>query len=193
MNEDIFKNQEKLNVKIRMAKPEDWKELRDFRLEIINNDGKKMGVQDDEIPEIKNRTDQDWKNIFLEKENQFTVVLVSTDSKIIGIGRADRWEKAWYLGYLFVRKEFRGIGLSSKITAARLNEIRSRGGKEVWTFIKEGNTESLRNARSFGFEKDNTFLPEESQGLDKDICKMILINVNDPKVVKKIDEVLNER
>ena len=73
-----------------------------------------------QIREIKRRTDEQWKDILFGKD-KFSVLALG-DSRVVGMGRAEKKKEIWYLYNLGVKNEFRGAGIGSKISAIRLNE-----------------------------------------------------------------------
>jgi len=182
--------QERLHIEARIARPDDWEKLRDFRLAMLDTEGQKIGVSDKEAQKIKGRTDQEWQNVFREGEDRFSVLVLSS-SDVVGIGRAINQKEIWWLFNLGVKMEFRGIGIGSRITAMRLNEIQARGGKEVWIYVQDTNTESIKNAESFGFRIVDTVSEKLSRIWNKGLRRMKLEDVNAPKVVARINEVLD--
>lgn len=176
---------EKLDVEIRIAVPEEWKGLKDLRLNILNKEsGNSYVATFRQIREIKKRTDKQWKDILFGKD-KFSVIALK-DSEIVGMGRAEKNKEIWYLYNLGVKNELRRARIGAKLTAIQLNEIKMRGGKELRIFVSKRNVPSLKNAESFGFRRDNTFL-----GRLKNL--MIIDDLNNPVTTKRIEEVLKER
>lgn len=188
---------ERLHIgKPRIAGSEDWEKLRDFRLAALDSeDRRKLATSKRDLLSVKGRTEQQWKDVFRDGKGEDGVdrftVFIPSDTEIAGMGRAENREGIWELYNLYVEKKFRGIGISSEITAVRLNEIRVRGGKLVKTHIKEGNTESLGNAQSFGFKRVATTVGKLQEIWNRGFYRMVLEDVNAPEVVKRINEVLN--
>ncbi|MFA6585538.1 MAG: GNAT family N-acetyltransferase [Candidatus Paceibacterota bacterium] len=175
---------EKTKVEVRLALPEEWKELRDFRLDLLNEESDNSYVATPrQIREIKKRTDEQWKDILFGKD-RFSVA--ARNSKVVGMGRAEKKEGIWYLYNLGVKKELKRKGIGSSVTAVRLKEIEIRGGKEVHIFINKKNEPSLKNAESFGFKRDNTLLGR-LKGL------MIIDDIDNPITAKRIKEVLERK
>jgi len=176
---------EKLNVETRIAVPEEWEKLRDFRLNLLDDEsGNSYVANSRQVREIKQRTDEQWKDILFGKD-KFSVLALK-DSEVVGMGRTEKKKGIWHLYNLGVKNEFRRARIGAKLTAIRLNEIKMRGGKEVHTFISKRNVPSLKNAESFGFKRVKTLL-----GWLKNL--MILDDVNNPITTKRIEEILNER
>ncbi len=182
----LEKNQnEKLDIETRIAIPKEWKKLRDFRLNLLDDEsGNSYVATSRQIREIKKRTDEQWKDILFGKD-KFSVIALK-DSEVVGMGRAEKYKGIWHLFNLGVKDEFRRARIGAKLTAIRLNEIKIRGGKEVYIFVSKRNVPSLKNAESFGFRRDNTFWGRVRN-------RMILDDVNNPITTKRIEEVLNEK
>ena len=177
-------SRKKLDVEIRMAIPEEWKELKNFRLNLLNNErGNSYVATPRQVREIKRRTDEQWKDILFGKD-RFSVLALN-DSGVVGMGRAEKKKDVWYLYNLGVKKELRGARIGAKLTAIQLNEIKVRGGKELRIFVSKRNVPSLKNAESFGFRRDNTLW-------GKLINLMILDDINNPITTRRIEEVLNK-
>ena len=185
---------ERLHIKApRKATPADLDRLIKFRLAALEGkDRKNMTTSEREYKRIKNRTHEEWANIFADNEERFTI-LVENDSDIIGAGRAEIRERIWELYNLSVEEGFRRLGIGKQITATRLNEIRIRGGKEVKTHIREGNDPSLGNVGFFGFKRIDSLLGRLQEKLDMGFGEVRLADVNDPEVIRKISEVLDEK
>jgi len=188
MNEDPFKKQEQLAVRIEIATPEDWEAYKEIRLlAITGKDANMFEVSQDPQKlesEIK-RIDQEWKDL-LDKNDSF-VVLAWRDSQVIGMGVVSKKEKYWSLGGGYVREGFREENNGKKIFAKRLQVIRGMGGIKARTGMDKGNSRSIGIATFFGFKQTTEDLDEE------DDFEMELKNVNDPEVIKKIKEVLGEK
>ncbi len=175
----------KLYVEVKIALPEEWKELRDFRLNLLNNEGGNRHVASPrQIREIKERTEEEWKDILFGKD-KFSVIALR-GSEVVGMGRAEKIKGIWHLFNLGVKSEFRRARIGARLTAIRLIEIKTRGGKEVRIFINKKNAPSLKNAESFGFKRDNTLWGKLKN-------RMILDDVNNPITTNRIEEVLKEK
>ncbi|MFA5750938.1 MAG: GNAT family N-acetyltransferase [Candidatus Paceibacterota bacterium] len=190
----------KLDVKVRLARPEEWQKLRDFRFKIFDEDTEGNIASPRGIRKMKQRTDEEWKDAFFGKDILTYEALVG--SEIVCIGRIKKEKEIWYLFNLGTLKEFRGRHIAAKLTATRLNEIKVWGGKEVRAIIKKGrlikketkegtivvkkgNFESQENAKSFGFKRVNTLY-----GYLRNL--MVLDDVNNPITTKRIEEILKE-
>jgi len=113
----------------RKATPKDLEKLIAFRLAAYESEDRgKIVSSQEEYLRVKNRTHQEWEDIFLESENRFAM-LVSNGSEVVGMARAEFSKDVWELYNLFVKKGFRGIGISSIITVMLLKEIQARGGR----------------------------------------------------------------
>ena len=185
-------NLEKNKESIRIATEKDWQAYRDLTIEAIDSpDSEMLGFipgdkkSESEKQREKAKTERQWKKI-LEKRDDMFVLLSWSGSKIAGFNAAIRKRNNnWYIHSGYVSPEFRG-GLGKRMFAARLNEIRNRGGIKVWFDVKSNNGKTVTIAETFGFEEvfdEGSFFPKE--------FRMELKNVNALEVIKKINEVLN--
>ena len=175
---------EKLAVSVRLAtsSPEDLEAFKELRhLALTGKDSEMFGMSShpEQVEEERNRTDLELS------ENKF-IVLSFESSRAIGIGIARKREKEddWWMGAGYIREDCRGRGIGKKMFAKRLQEIINRGGRKVTLAVKAVNAKSIHIAESFGFKKVD-------EGASDEGFYMQLENVNNPEVVKKINEVLN--
>jgi len=161
MTKDFQKN---LDVKIKLATPEDWQKCRDLRLEAITGEDREMfGLTPEEETIEKNKSEQEWR----AESNSDTMfsVLAWNDAEAIGLARAKQEEeKVWRIRNGYVKPEFRKMGIGQKMFALRLGEIKRRGATKVRTGIKPDNVASLHVAEKFGFKKvsqDENFITME--------------------------------
>lgn len=205
MTEDPFKNkqqkQEKLAIEIKIAGPDDWEKCKKLRDEAISGEDAEMfGFVPGEEESIKESTkekgkkEKDWRKD-LSKKDSF-IVLAQNDSEPIGIARASqKTEDSWHMGWVYVKDNFRSLGVGKRMIVERLNEIRKRGGSKVTVFIK--NEISLHNCESLGFKKvdvESTQFPKATKEKALRLGFYILeIDLTDSEVIKKIDDVLNAR
>jgi ribosomal protein S18 acetylase RimI-like enzyme len=171
MSENPFKNKplqpqspdvsdnsfEKKEIKIRSANPEDWKELRDLRLNAIIEYPEMFAATTKSTEEEKQKKEVDWrKNIYGIKG---FIILSFVDGEVAGMARAlKKTSEWWHIGWMYVKKDFQGEGLGKKMIAERLKEIQKRGGSYVTVLIKADNAKSIHNCESFGFKKVNIML-----------------------------------
>lgn len=193
MNENLTLNssQEKPAVELRLAGPEDWRVCKELRLlQHSGNDAGMFGVtpenRNQRISKIEIKNEEEWKKE-LSDENIF-IVLPWVGSEVAGIGSAKKREieKDWYIFSGYVKENFRSMGIGKKMFAARLEEIRKRGGVKVMLSVKAVNATSIQIAEFFGFKK-------REEGSSSEGFYMELKDVNNSEVIKKIEEVLNER
>lgn len=174
-------NQEKLDVKIEIATPEDWQACKELRLlSVTGPDAKMFGLTPENLQEEKNKSEEEWRKES-SSDNMFSV-LARSGSNVVGLGRARKVDEIWRIRNGYVKPEFRNQGISHKMFAIRLHEIQKRGGTKVVTGIRIDNATSLHIAEKFGFKRTGT---------DNDWYLMEL-DFNDPGVIRKINEVLNE-
>ncbi len=188
--ENPFKTKEQLNIKIKVASPEDWQKYKELKLETIyGKDNYMFGVTPNNMwgRAIKEEAkfEKEWKEI-VDHKDAFGVLSLNGDTPV-GIGLAEKREKEgdWLMYSGYVKEDFRGKGIGKKMFATRLNEIRlNREGTKIIMVVKANNDKSIKLAESFGFKR-------QEEGSNDEGFYMVLENVNSPEVIKRINEVLN--
>jgi ribosomal protein S18 acetylase RimI-like enzyme len=162
MNEDLFKSipnkQENLSVETRIARPEDWKDLKQIRLEAIN--GKDTGAFGSGLKEYDlNKSDEDWQSDLSEENKNNFFVLSWYDSEIASMGRATFHDEddAWWINSVYVRKPFRGKIFPKKTFGEFLKEIKKRGGSKIMIGVKPSNEMPIELYKKLGFKMAQNF------------------------------------
>ncbi len=191
--------QEKLDVRIEVAKLDDWEAYKKLRLMgISGSDSATFGItEEDKIKRIKEetlRTEKEWK-ADLSREDMF-VLLAWNGSIPTGLVRAERkTNEWWHMGWLYVPDEFKRKGIGRKIMAAELNKIIKENGIKASGFIKDDNEKSINNLESLGGKKVDSNLTgysKETKKRGRELGFSVYeVDLTDPEVVKKINEVLN--
>jgi ribosomal protein S18 acetylase RimI-like enzyme len=183
--ENINPSQEKLNVKIEIARPEDWEAYKKLRLlAVTGQDTDMFGVTPEEAEQEKTRSDREWQ-VDLSRDDMY--ILFSTKgSEAIGMARIKKTgeDNVWSISSIYVKPESRG-GVGRKLYAASLSEIKKRGGIKVEVGINVVNSKSIGLAESFGFKN---VMFSDSKGRKWNELDLDLTN---PEVIKKISDVLN--
>ncbi len=133
MDQNPFENktgQEKLNLKIEKAKPEDWQVCKNLFLEALKSEDAEMLAATPSKVAKEEGKGQEWWEYNLDSEYRF-VLLLKNRSQAVGINFAEKKDKGiWYIHSSYIKPDFRG-GAGKKLFAARLEEIANRGGEEV--------------------------------------------------------------
>ncbi len=199
MNENIFKNQqakqERLLVKVELAKPENWKECKELRLLELTDDTAEMFAagpkHPEKLEEEQKRGEKEWREDLSPENKSMFFVLSWHNSNAVGLGRAiQKTEGIWHMGWAYTKKEFRKKGFGTKNSARRLKEIIERQGKKVTIAVKATNKESISIAKNFGFESDDK-IPTKLQKVFKYRGYYMELDLTNPEVIKKINDVLN--
>ena len=186
--QDSTKNQnEKLDLRIELAQPDDWEECKKIRLASLS--GEEAGMLTENLPKIlkheMERGEKEWRE---EISGVDTFVVISRNGlEVIGIGRARKMEKegenVWRLYNGYVLPEFQGKHIGRKIFGLRLKEVASRGGEKITTNVRVGNSKSLNIMNYFGCKKID-------QDADWDLMEL---DLTDPGLIQKINLALDER
>ncbi|MEI7764958.1 MAG: GNAT family N-acetyltransferase [bacterium] len=191
--DDTLNSFENLDIKIELATPEDWQDCKKLRLEALNSeDAYMLGDTSQQIKVEEAKTEEQWRKE-LSSNDMFTV-LSKNNLTPVGIGRAEQYKKGiWILYNGYLEKEFQGKGIGRKNFAMRLKIVKERGGIKVTTGIKRNNDRSMSVAKYFNFKVLDAL---SASFLAKKIIlptwKVMECDLNDPEVIKKINEVLNE-
>lgn len=183
MNENPFKKQEKLDIKVELATPNDWQACKDLRIfSITGSDADMYGLTPEEKDEELGKDEAQWRRESCGDE-MFSVLSWS-GPEAIGLSRAKQeGEGVWRIRNGYVKPDFRNKGIDQKMFSLRLNEIRRRGGTKVVTGIMIKNKVSVHIAEKFGFKIVHS----------DDIWYRMELDLSSPEIIKKIDEALNAR
>ena len=83
---------------------------------------------------------------------QHKVFVVFSNDEIVALGILNNPRGHWVFRNCIVDRKHRGNGYQRLLIGARLDYIRSRGGKRVSVGIDPKNTKSLNNILNFGFK-----------------------------------------
>lgn len=162
--EGPINKQENIDIKVRIAGPEDWQSYRDLILEAIDGPDQGMfnltpGEEESEQrkKEDKEKTEDKWREEVSDTNERF-VMLSFVKDEGVGMGVAmkkdfDGEKDAWRISFGYVKDKFRNSGIQKKLIEERLAEIKKRGGKKVTALVKAHNAPSIGNLEKFGFEK----------------------------------------
>lgn len=190
MNEDLFKKQEQVPVRVEIVKiptPKALRAIRELRLYAVEDEQDAHNLVTTKEKETEKSEEDLTKEMF---DDDGFVVLLWNGNEPIGMGRAAKYMKGgeWYIGKAYVKKtqekSYRGQGYGKKIHAIRLDQIRKLNGK----IVKAGVV--ARNDVNFGL-LTKQFLFKKVGDLPKG--DLLECDLTDPEVVRKIEETLNER
>ena len=185
------------NFKTELAIPDEWEECHKFRFKSLSEDDACMFTDNPEaMLQIESKTgEKEWRGE-ISSPNSF-VVLSKKGTEVVGMGRAkkrDLGDHIWALRTDYVFKEHRKQGIAREIFAIRFKEILKRGGKKVCAFIRDDNPGSFRNAEFFGCQKLDKKRGKAKYNLEEgDVWSAWELDLTNPELINKINEVLNER
>jgi ribosomal protein S18 acetylase RimI-like enzyme len=180
-------NQEKLDMSVKFATPEDWDAFRDLRIEALDSDDQKKftGENPEYGNEERSRTPEEWKELLARKDIFSVLMLAGTKP----VGSVEVYENhtqkgVYGISRAYVNKEFRGSSVKKQF-AFLLKEVVRRGGTEVVYGVWHENKGILLLSESFGFKKIS------EQPYKNGFYEMKLTDVQNPQLVQKIDTILN--
>ena len=198
INPDAKRNtNETLDFKIELATPDDWEVCKEMRiLALSSDDGDMLGVTPENREEIlrkeNEKGEKEWREE-LSDPNKL-IFLPKNCVEPIGLSRATQAKEGiWDLHNSYIKEEFQGKGFGKKLFATRLKEIIKHGGVKARGFLVLNNDKNLYVAESFGAKVINKISAIAKYGTRTIKYNVIEINLTDPEVIKKVNEVLNER
>ena len=174
MSENPFKNkQEKLDIEIELAKPEDLEAYRTIWMDALEKNPEAFQSR---LEVTRKKVEADWKTD-LENSKRILVFAKAGSSQecIKSIASAvDQSAGVWLISRVYTRPEFRRQGLSEKVLKRVLEEVKKRGGVKAKLTVRNGpNQEAARYVyrEKLGFKDitpwDNTI--ENSFFLEKNL------------------------
>ncbi|HEV7423784.1 MAG TPA: GNAT family N-acetyltransferase [Candidatus Paceibacterota bacterium] len=160
-------DQEKLSVKIEIAKPGDEQACKDLILEALTGPDKDMfNFTPEELNQIN---DLDWWKVALSPDNPDNngrfFVLAWSGSEAAGIGRVKPTDEegVWTMGAFYVKPEFQGKFFPRKVLTKLSNEIQNRGGSKVIINVSPENERAVSLYEALGFKP----IPSNSIGYNE--------------------------
>jgi len=145
--------QEKMDISMKMATPEDWKAYRDLCLLTVRPDTSKiMGITHEDVIDTRIRKAKEWRQD-LSRKDKF-VVLSWNGSEPIGMGVSENQGGfTWILGSFYVKEKFRGKIFPNKALAVFSEEIKRRGGSRIVLAVALNNKRAIDLYEKVGFRK----------------------------------------
>lgn len=135
------------NVEIVKLSPDDWREYKRIRLEALELEPQAFGTTYDEA---SSKPDEYWRNkLSTIADNIF--VFARVGGEIVGtVGAYFEDGQATIVG-LYLRKEFRGMGLGKKLVQEIIKEIQVRGIGKVKLDVRPTQKTARALYQSLGF------------------------------------------
>lgn len=193
---DVTQNtSEKLDFKIELASPDDWEMCKKMRImSLASDDGGMLGVTSENREEILKREEEKGEKEWREELSDVNKIIFLPKNGLepIGLSRATKATKgAWNLHNTYIEKDFQNKGFGKKLFATRLQEIIKRGGTEARGFLVHDNDKNLHIAEYFGAKLANRISAIAKYGTRTIKYNVIELNLTDPEIINKINEVLN--
>jgi ribosomal protein S18 acetylase RimI-like enzyme len=109
-----------MSISIKKLTKDDWKIYKEIRLQMLSEEPQAYSQT---FEELSNRSDEDWRE--KTAADNMTILSIWTDGKLAGMNGLF-YEKSDTVAIwgMFVRKEFRGLGLGKKLMQEIEKEIR---------------------------------------------------------------------
>lgn len=160
-----IENNEKLDLKVEIAKEKDWEDYKTIRLEAIEAEPLAFYVTKSRKENDLNKTEEEWKKDLIGV-NTFVVLAKNGDAPV-GLAHAlirDLEKEQWGIRSVYLRKDFRGGGSGEKMMNLIINEIKRRKGKEVVLNVADTQKSAKKLYEKLGFKMLDRFEPEEEEG-----------------------------
>ncbi len=130
---------EKIAVTVGLATPEDWQNYKNVIIEAFTSHPEAFSEK--QLADAVSRTDDQWKAGFSNSENSFAVLAKAGEEAIGAVGaRRTRLEGVWFGTSLYLSPKFQIDRFSTvrKMLEETEAELRSRGARKVFLYLKEG-------------------------------------------------------
>jgi ribosomal protein S18 acetylase RimI-like enzyme len=165
MNEKLAKNENKeiLDIKIDIAKEDEWLDYKNIRLEAIEKEPMAFYVTDESKKEEMNKKDVEWISELIDKDS--FVILSKNNDKPIGMTQVILKDKnKWHIRGVYLNEKFRGSGCGLGMMNLTLNEIKNRGGKIITLNVMDTQDVARKMYEKFGFEVTSRFSKKKHEG-----------------------------
>ena len=145
-----------MNIKIRKATPEDLSILYDFEQQLIAVE-RPMDIS---LEQHKRINYYDISAYIDSETAQLYVATIENEIIASGYGLIKKnhpkfaYREHGYIGFIFVKDEFRGRGISKLIFKAIFDWFRTKNIKEVKLTVYEENPSAIRAYEKLGFKKN---------------------------------------
>lgn len=145
-----------MNIKIRKATPEDLSILLDFEQQLIAVE-RPMDIS---LEQHKRINYYDISAYINSETAQLYVATIANEIIASGYGLIKNNETKFayrehgYIGFIFVKEEFRGRGISKLIFKAIFDWFRTKNIKEVKLTVYEENPSAIKAYEKLGFKKN---------------------------------------
>lgn len=141
------------NLIIKKASLKDWKNYKEIRLDALEKDPESFGSS---YEEEKKRSEKIWKNKLSEK-NRIALIAVK-ERRVVGI-LIIMFESGIKLAHIanifsvYVKKEYRGKGISTELMREALKLIESRKGtRKINLHVTTNQLPAINLYKKFGFK-----------------------------------------
>lgn len=148
-------------MEILILKPTEAQDLKDMRIEAIQNDSLAFGESFEEVKErtiekIEERLKNDNSQVLLARENEKPVGMVG-----VNFEKGEKISHIAYIWGMYVNPSYRGQGIGKKLLAALLAEIlKNKKIKKINLNVNTQQVQAVKLYESFGFQIAGTLHQE---------------------------------
>lgn len=135
-------------IKVKKLSGDDWKIYKELRLQMLTEEPQAYSQT---LEELEKRSDKDWKEKTVA--DNMTILTIWVDGKLAGMNGLFYEEKdVVAIWGMFIRKEFRGMGLGKKLMDEIEKEIRKdKGVKKIQVSVTSSQVPAFELYKKIGF------------------------------------------
>jgi ribosomal protein S18 acetylase RimI-like enzyme len=134
--DESFPKKEKLDIQVKVAKPEDWQQLKKIRLEALRENPEAFGG---DLNREEKMPDAHWEKGWLSNEDRFVIMAQSGSEPIglAGVRKIENEEGVWWVFSVYVAKSFRKSGAGQEIMKEIEKVVRKKGGTTIQLNVRK--------------------------------------------------------
>lgn len=139
-----------MSISIKKLTKEDWKIYKEIRLQMLSEEPQAYSQT---LEELSSRNDEDWKEKTIS--DTMAVITIRVDEKLAGMnGLFYENRETVAIWGMFVRKEFRGMGLGKKLMEEIEKEIREdKVVKKIHVSVTDSQIPAWELYKKLGFKE----------------------------------------
>lgn len=143
-----------MNIEFRKLNRDDWQIYKDLRLQMLREEPQAYSQT---LDELSKRSDEDWKD--KTGSDNMAILMAFVDGKSAGMSGLFYEERdVVAIWGVFVKKEFRGMGLGKRLMEEIEKEIKKdKGVKNIQVSVTSSQTTALELYKKLGFREIKRF------------------------------------
>lgn len=143
-----------MKIEIKKLNSDDWQIYKELRLQMLTEEPQAYSQT---LEELSKRSDKEWKD--KTETDNMSIIVAWVDEKLAGMSGLFYEEKdVVSIWGVFVRKEFRGIGLGKRLMEEIEKEIKKdKGVKKIQISVTSSQITALELYKRLGFKEVKKF------------------------------------